>query len=146
MRELIHSSEGAGQYTARGGMINFELFESLMAKRVRENDSESELKEAFRILDKDGVGWISVAQMASICKVRAAASAVYCILHARALARALLLTCAHLPSRLSVQMLGEDLTEDEVRAMVSEAISNFDDRIYYDGLVKIIIPHEPYWP
>ena len=40
------------------------------------------------------------------------------------------------------QMLGEDLTEDEVRAMVSEAISNFDERIYYDGLVKIVIPQQ----
>ena len=71
VRELINSSEGDGQYTARGGMINFELFESLMAKRVRDDDRESELKDAFRVLDKDGVGWISVAQMASICKVRA---------------------------------------------------------------------------
>ena len=37
------------------------------------------------------------------------------------------------------QALGEDLSKDEVRAMVSEAISNFDDRIYYDGFVKTMI-------
>ena len=137
VRELINSSEGDGQYTARGGMINFELFESLMAKRVRDDDRESELKDAFRVLDKDGVGWISVAQMASICKVRALCHATS---RSHPLARAhpvYALCLARCP-----QMLGEDLTEDEVRAMVSEAISNFDERIYYDGLVKIVIPQQ----
>lgn len=56
--------------------------------------------------------------------------------------------CAHEPSRPTEtsrthpptpQALGEDLSKDEVRAMVSEAISNFDDRIYYDGFVKTMI-------
>ena len=137
VRELINSSEGDGQYTARGGMINFELFESLMAKRVRDDDRESELKDAFRVLDKDGVGWISVAQMASICKVRALCHATS---RSHPLARAHPV-CAFCLARYP-QMLGEDLTEDEVRAMVSEAISNFDERIYYDGLVKIVIPQQ----
>ena len=85
VRELINSSEGDGQYTARGGMINFELFESLMAKRVRDDDRESELKDAFRVLDKDGVGWISVAQMASICKVRALCHATRALTRSHAL-------------------------------------------------------------
>lgn len=37
------------------------------------------------------------------------------------------------------QALGEELSEDEVREMVSEAISNFEERIYYDGFVKTMI-------
>ena len=35
--------------------------------------------------------------------------------------------------------LGEDLTEDEVRDMISEAISNFEGKVYYDGFVKTMI-------
>jgi len=37
-------------------------------------------------------------------------------------------------------LLGEDLTEDEVKDMISEAISNFEGRVYYDGFVKTMIP------
>ena len=37
------------------------------------------------------------------------------------------------------QVLGEDLDEDEVNDMVSEAISNFKGEIYYDGFVKILL-------
>ena len=38
-----------------------------------------------------------------------------------------------------MQLLGEDLTEDEVKDMISEAISNFEGRVYYDGFVKTMI-------
>ena len=41
---------------------------------------------------------------------------------------------------LRLQLLGEDLTEDEVKDMISEAISNFEGRVYYDGFVKTMIP------
>ena len=37
------------------------------------------------------------------------------------------------------KVLGEDLDEDEVNDMVSEAISNFQRKIYYDGFVKILL-------
>ena len=96
VRELVNGSEGSGQLTARGGFIDFELFARLMRRKAREEDTEAELKSAFRELDQTGQGWIDPAAMRKVCKV-----------------------------------LGEDLTEDEVRQMVSEAISNFDDKIYY---------------
>jgi len=35
--------------------------------------------------------------------------------------------------------LGENLTEEEVRAMVHEALIGYDGRIFYDGLLKILI-------
>ena len=35
--------------------------------------------------------------------------------------------------------LGEDLTRDEVNDMVHEALIGFDGKIYYDGLLKILI-------
>ena len=37
------------------------------------------------------------------------------------------------------QKLGEDLTEQEVSDMISEAISNFEGKVYYDGFVKILL-------
>ena len=36
--------------------------------------------------------------------------------------------------------LGEELDDQEVFDMVSEALSNFDGKIYYDGLKKIMLP------
>ena len=47
------------------------------------------------------------------------------------------ITCKEMASVCKV--LGEDLDEDEVTDMVSEAISNFKGEIYYDGFVKILL-------
>ncbi len=35
----------------------------MMAKKMRETDSEEELREAFRVFDKDGNGYISAAEL-----------------------------------------------------------------------------------
>ena len=71
VRDLI--SEGtSGQFTARGGQIDFDFFCKLMRKKVRDDDTEAELKDAFRVLDKVGQGWIGVDEMRRICKARAA--------------------------------------------------------------------------
>ena len=35
--------------------------------------------------------------------------------------------------------MGEDLTQEEVADMVGEALIAFDGKIYYDGLLKILI-------
>jgi len=93
-----------GQFTARGGVIDFDGFCQLMGKKMKDVDSEMELRDAFRVLDNDGLGYITCKEMTTICKV-----------------------------------LGEDLDEIEVHDMVSEAISNFDGKIYYDGFVKILL-------
>ena len=47
------------------------------------------------------------------------------------------ITCKEMATVCKV--LGEDLDEDEVNDMVSEAISNFQGKIYYDGFVKILL-------
>ena len=129
VRDLI--SEGnSGQFTARGGQIDFEFFCQLMRKKARDEDTEAELKDAFRVLDKVGQGWIGVDEMRRICKVRARSHITVC--HP---ARSALFSLCVCPR----QLLGEDLTEDEVKDMISEAISNFEGRIYYDGFVKTMI-------
>jgi len=41
------------------GTIDFEEFINMMAKKMRETDSEEELREAFRVFDKDGNGSVN---------------------------------------------------------------------------------------
>ena len=106
VRELI--SEGvSGQFTALDGKIDFEFFSSLMRTKHRDDDTESELKDAFRVLDKLGQGFIGVLEMRRICA-----------------------------------LFGEDLTEEEVHDMCSEAISNFEGKLYYDGFVKTMVARQ----
>ena len=51
-------------------MIDFDFFVHLMRKKVSTEDTESELKDAFRVLDKNGQGWIGTTEMRAVCKVR----------------------------------------------------------------------------
>ena len=45
------------------GTIDFPEFLTMMAKKMKDTDSEDELKEAFRVFDKDGNGYISAAEL-----------------------------------------------------------------------------------
>ena len=49
--------------TAGNGTIDFEEFLQMMAKKMQDTDSEEELREAFRVFDKDGNGYISAAEL-----------------------------------------------------------------------------------
>ena len=40
------------------GTIDFKEFQGLMARKMRDNDSEEELIEAFKVFDRDGNGLI----------------------------------------------------------------------------------------
>ena len=44
------------------GMIEFPEFLTMMARKMRDN-SEGEFKEAFKVFDKDGDGYISAAEL-----------------------------------------------------------------------------------
>lgn len=45
------------------GTVDFAEFLTLMAKRTREVDTKDEIREAFRVFDRDGDGYISVAEL-----------------------------------------------------------------------------------
>merc|ERR1711916_175482 len=45
------------------GTIDFPEFLTLMARKMQDSDSEEEIKEAFRVFDKDGNGFISAAEL-----------------------------------------------------------------------------------
>merc|ERR1719277_1287006 len=42
---------------------NFNQFLSLMARSMKENDTEEELIEAFKVFDRDGDGFISAGEL-----------------------------------------------------------------------------------
>ncbi|KAF5206380.1 Calmodulin-related protein [Thalictrum thalictroides] len=45
------------------GTIEFEEFLNLMAKKMKETDADEELKEAFKVFDKDQNGYISATEL-----------------------------------------------------------------------------------
>ena len=45
------------------GTIDFKEFLGLMEKKLRENDTEDELIDAFRVFDRDGNGLISAQEL-----------------------------------------------------------------------------------
>ncbi len=45
------------------GTIDFPEFLTMMARKMKETDSEDEIREAFRVFDKDGNGFISAAEL-----------------------------------------------------------------------------------
>ena len=45
------------------GTIDFPEFLTMMARKMKDTDSEDEIREAFRVFDKDGNGYISAAEL-----------------------------------------------------------------------------------
>ncbi|KAI5108250.1 calmodulin 2a, partial [Silurus meridionalis] len=50
-------------YIYRNGTIDFPEFLTMMARKMKDTDSEEEIREAFRVFDKDGNGYISAAEL-----------------------------------------------------------------------------------
>jgi len=45
------------------GTIDFPEFLTMMARKMKDSDSDEEIREAFRVFDKDGNGFISAAEL-----------------------------------------------------------------------------------
>lgn len=50
-------------YFSGNGTIDFPEFLTMMARKMKDTDSEEEIREAFRVFDKDGNGFISAAEL-----------------------------------------------------------------------------------
>jgi len=55
---MIHEVDQDGS-----GTIDFPEFLTLMSRKMLDTDTEEEIKEAFRVFDKDGNGFISAAEL-----------------------------------------------------------------------------------
>lgn len=45
------------------GIIDFADFLTMMARKMKDTDSEEEIREAFKVFDRDGNGFISAAEL-----------------------------------------------------------------------------------
>ncbi|KAG9336653.1 hypothetical protein JZ751_003000 [Albula glossodonta] len=69
LRPVMFSEQGLGLFLQRGtkevrnGTIDFPEFLTMMARKMKDTDSEEEIREAFRVFDKDGNGYISAAEL-----------------------------------------------------------------------------------
>lgn len=50
-------------FNSGNGTIDFPEFLTMMARKMKDTDSEEEIREAFRVFDKDGNGFISAAEL-----------------------------------------------------------------------------------
>ena len=50
-------------YFTGNGTIDFEEFLAMMSRKMKETDTEDEMREAFRVFDKDGDGFISATEL-----------------------------------------------------------------------------------
>lgn len=71
---------------------------------IKGGNEITDLQEAFKLLDKEGKGYIGASELCMVCK-----------------------------------KLGEELTLEEANSMVGEALIGYEGKIYYDGLLKILI-------
>ncbi|GBP79245.1 Calmodulin [Eumeta japonica] len=64
MKKIAATALGRGSETCAGnGTIDFPEFLTMMARKMKDTDSEEEIREAFRVFDKDGNGFISAAEL-----------------------------------------------------------------------------------
>ena len=49
------------------GTIDFDEFLEMMRKQAEQQDNSAELKEAFKIFDRDGNGFIDAAELKKVC-------------------------------------------------------------------------------
>uniref|UniRef100_A0A1B0G2V8 EF-hand domain-containing protein n=1 Tax=Glossina morsitans morsitans TaxID=37546 RepID=A0A1B0G2V8_GLOMM len=68
LQDMINEVDADGKWKngktgKRNGTIDFPEFLTMMARKMKDTDSEEEIREAFRVFDKDGNGFISAAEL-----------------------------------------------------------------------------------
>ncbi|KXJ76003.1 calmodulin-beta-like [Aedes albopictus] len=63
IEQMIHEVDLDGS-----GSIEFNEFLTLMARKSREGTSQEELRDAFKVFDKDGDGFLTVEELSAVMK------------------------------------------------------------------------------
>lgn len=111
--------------TDGNGVIDFQEFLAMMARKMRDNEGEEEIKEAFKTFDKDGNGYISAYELKSVMAMQGRD------------AHPSLLWASHM-QRSRTHLTGERLTDTEVDEMIREADVDGDGQINYQEFVRVI--------
>lgn len=96
--------------------IDFAEFMTLMARKMHDTDSEEEIREAFKVFDKNNDGHISAAELKHVMSEFACPSGTDC------------------PANL-----GEKLSDDEITQMIREADKDGDGMIDYNEFVTMMM-------
>ena len=101
------------------GTIDFGEFLTMMSKKLKDTDREEEIRQAFRVFDKNGDGYVTSDELASVMANLGDPNRKMSVL-----------------ARLTLRV-GEKLTSSELAEMMREADSNGDGRIDYAGKYRI---------
>lgn len=105
LQDMINEVDADGN-----GEIDFPEFLTMMARKMKDTDSEEEIKEAFKVFDKNGDGKISAAELRHVMTSIGMA----------------------LPSWTGgLTGVGEKLSDQEVDEMIKEADTDGDGEINY---------------
>ena len=123
---------------------------------LQDSDSEEELREAFKVFDKDGNGFISAAEVSSLVAVnRLACACTGCVSLTKWVQTRLayMMRVVHTPVKAKnhnvaswflqlrhvMTNLGEKLTDEEVDEMIREADVDGDGQVNYEEFVKMMM-------
>ncbi len=65
LQKLINEGDEDGS-----GTIDFQEFTVMMARRLRETDSEEEIRESYIVFDKEGKGYVAVEDLRYVLRYR----------------------------------------------------------------------------
>ncbi|RUS31510.1 calmodulin-1 [Jimgerdemannia flammicorona] len=131
LQDMINEVDADGN-----GNIDFPEFLTMMARKMKDTDSEEEIKEAFKVFDKDGNGFISAAELRHVMT-----SLGNLISNSYTSLIAILLDSKDKEMGLNVwwRIPGETLSDEEVDEMIREADVDGDGQINYEEFVKMMV-------
>jgi calmodulin len=120
----------------------------MMARKMKDTESEEEIREAFKVFDKDGNGYVAMLAVAVppalsscvrtfICLSRPPTSCFVSVHRYSSLTPSSYISAAEL--RHVMTNLGEKLTDEEVDEMIKEADVDGDGQINYEEFVKMMM-------